>query len=64
MDILDSKIEELEIKIEKLQRSIDKLIRIFFWTLIISILLFILPLVGLIFAIPQFLSIYTNLPKI
>jgi len=64
MDILDTKIEELEKKIEKLQSSIDKLNKIFFWTLVITVLLFVLPMIGLLFAIPQFLSTYTNLPQI
>jgi type II secretory pathway component PulF len=63
MDIVDSKIEELEKKLDKLQGSIDKLIKIFFWTLIITVVLFVLPLIGLLFVIPQFLSIYTNLPQ-
>lgn len=63
MDTLDSKIEELEKKIDKLQHSIDKLIKIFFWTLVITVILFVLPLIGLFFAIPQFISTYTNLPQ-
>jgi len=64
MDQTESKtIEILEEKIDKLQRSIDKLIKIFFWTLIITIALFVLPLIGLLFMIPQFISIYTNLPQ-
>lgn len=57
-------IEVLEAKIDKLQHSIDKLIKIFFWTIVISVLLFVLPLFGLIFVIPQFLSTYANLPQI
>jgi cell division protein FtsL len=51
-----SKNEELEKKIEKLQQSIDRLNKIFFWTLIITVVLFALPLLGLLFAIPQFLA--------
>ncbi|MEK7553184.1 MAG: hypothetical protein AAB504_00620 [Patescibacteria group bacterium] len=51
-----SKAEELEKKIDKLQRSIDRLNKIFFWTLIITVAFFVLPLIGLIFVIPQFLS--------
>jgi len=64
MDTLEQKIEELEKKIDKLQSSISKLNKIFFWTLVITVLLFVLPLVGLLFVIPQFLSTYTNLPAI
>jgi len=60
MDVPDSKIEDLEKKIERLQHSIDKLVKIFFWTIAITVVLFVLPLIGLFFAIPQFVSIYTN----
>ena len=63
MDAIDSKIEELEKKIDKLQHSIDKLIKIFFWTAVITVILFVLPLIGLLFVMPQFISIYTNLPQ-
>ncbi len=61
MGPLDLKNEELENKIDKLQRSIDRLNRMFFWTIVITIILFVLPLIGLFFVIPQFVSIYTNL---
>ncbi len=50
--------EQLEQKIDKLQRSIDRLNKIFFWTLVITIALFILPLIGLLAVIPQFISNY------
>lgn len=55
------KIEELEKKIDKLQHSIDRLNKIFFWTLVITVVLFVLPLIGLIFAIPKFLSTYSDI---
>lgn len=42
-----TKIEELEKKIDKLQHSIDRFRKIFFWFLIISVALVILPLLGL-----------------
>ncbi|OGZ72543.1 MAG: hypothetical protein A2908_01575 [Candidatus Staskawiczbacteria bacterium RIFCSPLOWO2_01_FULL_38_12b] len=62
MEPLDLKIEELEKKIEKLQHSIDILIKIFLWTLIINVVLFVLPLLGLVLVLPQFIANYsTNL---
>lgn len=68
MEELNIKIEELEKKIDKLQISINKLNKIFFWTLIITVtttvLLFVLPLIALVFALPKFLSIYSNFPQI
>ncbi|MDD5738477.1 MAG: hypothetical protein PHY72_00910 [Candidatus Pacebacteria bacterium] len=52
--------QALEQKIDKLQKSIDKLNKIFLWTLIITAVLFIVPLVGLLFVIPQFISTITS----
>ncbi|KKQ24004.1 hypothetical protein A2108_00600 [Candidatus Wolfebacteria bacterium GWA1_42_9] len=62
MDQLDPKtIEILEEKINKLQHSIDRINKIFLWTLIIAVVLFVLPFIGLLFVIPQFLSSYSGL---
>lgn len=55
---MDNNQESLEQKIDRLQKSIDGLRRIFFWTLVVTAVLFVLPLLGLVFAIPQFLSTY------
>jgi type II secretory pathway component PulF len=66
MEELNIKIDVLEKKIEKLQLSIDKLNKIFFWTFIITVgttvLFFVLPLIALVFVLPQFMSIYSNFP--
>jgi len=40
--------------------SVEKTRKYFLWTLITSLVLFILPLVGLMFVIPQFLSTYSQ----
>ncbi|MDO8524539.1 MAG: hypothetical protein Q7R99_02835 [bacterium] len=48
--------QSLEQKIDKLQNSIDKLNKMFKWTLIITLVLFIVPLIGLLFVVPKFLS--------
>jgi len=61
MDQLDPKIEILEKKMDDLKHAIDGLKKVFLWTLIISVALFILPLIGLLFVIPQFLSGYSNI---
>jgi type II secretory pathway component PulF len=61
MDQLDQKIEALERKMDELQSSIDKLRKIFLWIIIITAALFILPLIGLLFVIPQFLSNYSSM---
>ncbi len=59
MDQPNAQIEALEKKIDELLHSINSIKRIFFWILIISVAMFVLPLIGLLFAIPQFLSIYS-----
>ena len=55
------KVEELDQKIDKIWRSVEKTRKYFLWTLIITLVVFFLPLIGLIFVIPQFLSIYTSI---
>lgn len=60
MDDLDQKIEVLEKKLDDLKNSIDKIRKVFLWTLIISLALIVLPLVGLAFVIPKLLSTYSN----
>ena len=52
--------QTLEQKIDNLQKSIDKLNKIFKLTLIITAILFVLPLIGLLLIIPQFISTITN----
>lgn len=50
------KLEEQAQKIEKISISVEKTRKYFLWTLIISAAFVVLPLVGLIFVIPQFLN--------
>jgi hypothetical protein len=54
------KIESQDKKLEDIYRSVEKTRKYFLWTLIITVALFVLPLVGLLFAIPKFLSAYTS----
>ncbi|MFY9463044.1 MAG: hypothetical protein WAP52_02570 [Candidatus Sungiibacteriota bacterium] len=60
MDTLETKMGELEVKMDTLQAAINKLQKTFFWTLVITVALFVLPLIGLIFVIPQFLTSYSS----
>ena len=61
MEPLDTKFDELEKKIDALQHSIDKLRKIFLWSLILGIALFVIPLIGLAFVLPKFLSTYSGI---
>ncbi|PIQ91735.1 MAG: hypothetical protein COV70_02160 [Parcubacteria group bacterium CG11_big_fil_rev_8_21_14_0_20_39_22] len=55
------KIELLEKKIDAVYESAEKTRKYFLAVIIISIVAFVLPLIGLIFAIPSFLSSYNSL---
>ncbi|MDP2930120.1 MAG: hypothetical protein Q8N56_00720 [bacterium] len=54
------KIEEQGRKIDEIYRSVEKLRKYFLWTLIITVAMIILPIIGLIIVIPQFLNIYSG----
>lgn len=60
-DQIMKKLEELERKIDENKITVDKMRRYFMWTLIISAAVIILPLFGLLFAIPKFLSSYSDI---
>jgi type II secretory pathway component PulF len=60
IDQLYKKIEEQEQKINAIYKSVERTRKFFMWTLILSIAFFIVPLIGLIFVIPQFLNIYSG----
>ena len=52
------KIREQDKKLGEIYASVEKMRKYFLWTLIVTIAVIILPLIGLIFVVPQFLSIY------
>ncbi len=54
------KIEEQRRKIEEIYRSVEKMRKYFLWTLIITAAVIILPLIGMMFVIPQFLNLYSG----
>jgi len=55
------KFEEQGQKLEEIWNSVEKTRKYFFWTMVITILAIVLPMIGLVFAIPKFLSAYSNL---
>jgi type II secretory pathway component PulF len=57
---IGDELKELEQKIDKIYQSVEKTRKYFFWTMIITIVVFVLPLIGLIFVIPSFVSTYTT----
>ncbi len=50
----------LEAKIDAIYVSVEKTRKYFMWTLIITVALFVLPLIGLAFAIPAFMNNYVG----
>ena len=55
---LIKRLESLEQKIDATYVSAEKTRKYFLWTMIITLLVFFLPLIGLIFVLPMFLSSY------
>ena len=59
-----TKIEELEKKIDLIYISVEKTRTYFLWTMIGTLVVFILPIIGLIFAIPSFLKSLDTITQI
>ncbi|MEI8337647.1 MAG: hypothetical protein WCF92_00695 [bacterium] len=57
---LIKKLEEQEKKIDQIYISVEKTRKYFQWTLYITVALFVLPLIAMVFVLPSFLSVYTN----
>jgi TRAP-type mannitol/chloroaromatic compound transport system permease small subunit len=57
---IQKELEELHKKIDAIYTSVEKTRKYFFWTMIITIILFVLPLIGLVFVIPNFIQTYTQ----
>ena len=57
---ISQKLEEQSKKLDAIERMVKKINSYLFWTFVGSILLFVLPLIGLLFVIPRFLDIYSG----
>ena len=57
---MEQKLIELEEKIDKIYVSVEKTRKYFLWTGIITILVIVLPLIGLMFALPSFMQNYVG----
>ena len=60
MENTEKKLIELEEKINKIYISVEKTRKYFLWTGIITVALFVLPLIGLMFALPSFMTKYVG----
>lgn len=57
---ISQKFQEQKEKIDAIYVSVEKTRKYFMWTLIITVALFVLPLIGLLFVIPAFLNTLTS----
>lgn len=55
------RLDEQARKLEEIYRSVERMRKYFLWTLIVSVLVIVLPLIGLALVIPQFLNTYSSL---
>ena len=61
---LRAEIAAINAKLDKIYVSTEKTRKYFLWTLIGTLVAFVLPLIGLMFAIPSFISTYANIANI
>lgn len=57
---LQAALDVLSAKIEATYQSTEKTRKYLLWTLIISVAVFVLPLIGIVFVAPSFLSSYAG----
>jgi type II secretory pathway component PulF len=62
-DLLD-KLGQIEQKIEETRKLADRTYKIILWTMIGSVVVFVLPLIALAFVIPYFLKTLTSITGI
>ena len=55
-----NRLDELEKKIDAIYISVEKTRKYLLWTFIATVVVFVLPLIGLAFVVPSFLDNYTN----
>ena len=55
------KLAEQDKKIDAIYQSVEKTRKYFMWTLIVTAIVVVLPLIGLLFVLPGFFSAYSNL---
>lgn len=56
----EEKLAALEKKLDAIYESVEKTRKYIFWTVVVTIAIVVLPAVGLMFAIPSFLSSYNT----
>lgn len=54
------KLQEQEVKLDKIFRSVEKTRKYFLWTLIITLVTFVLPLIVFAALIPKIIGVYST----
>lgn len=57
---LSARLDALEAKVEQAYKAAESTRKYLFWTGVITVALIVLPLIGLAFAIPSFITNYVN----
>ena len=57
---MQKRFETLEQKIDAIYVSVEKTRKYFFWTMVITVVIVVVPAIGLVFAIPAFLNNYVG----
>jgi hypothetical protein len=57
-------VKKNEEKLEKIYISTEKTRKYIFWTTMITVIFFVLPLIGLVIAIPSFMKTYSSIGSI
>lgn len=57
---LQKKLDEQDERLLKIYISVEKTKKYFLWALIATVVMFVLPLIGLLILIPAFISTYTS----
>ncbi|HEY9585323.1 MAG TPA: hypothetical protein VJJ02_01880 [Candidatus Paceibacterota bacterium] len=55
---IDRKINALDVKIDAIYISVEKTRKYFFWTMMITLVVVVVPAIGLLFALPMFMNSY------
>lgn len=58
---LAARLDAIEAKVDAAYKAADKARAYLFWTGVVTIVLFVVPLIGLVFALPSFLNYYGTL---
>lgn len=56
----EERLAQLEAKIDAIYVSVEKTRKYLLWTMIVTIAVVVLPVIGLIFAVPSFISTYNQ----